>query len=91
VLGQLGAALAAAAADGVVVTGPTAAVWWLLGYSRRGISPRLTDNSLISPLVAKNFLDATRRASRTFSRFNLLLEDRSSFMYELYLLLTPQT
>jgi hypothetical protein len=37
-------ALAAAAVDGVVVAGPTA-VWWLLGYSRRGISPILGDSA----------------------------------------------
>lgn len=36
-------ALAAAAVDGVVGAGPAVAVWWLLGYSRRGISPTLGD------------------------------------------------
>ena len=38
-------ALAAAAVDGVVGAGPAVAVWWLLGYSRRGISPTLGDSA----------------------------------------------
>ena len=48
VSGQLGSRCAAAA-DGVVVpivvAGPAVAVWWVLGYSRRGISPTLGDSA----------------------------------------------
>ena len=46
VSGQLGSRCCGCrSADGVVVVGPTVAVWWVLGYSRRGISPTLGDSA----------------------------------------------